>query len=295
MRCVFETCVSTIVPTLAVPAEGVVAMDTSAPEIEVQPSGSSSTLVHIVDVEPVLESMPPPPPPPAKRETVLGPPAPSVIPAAMPKSRKRPGANPDEAKKTRYTKDSEARPSSSKACGSGLVSRQHVKFVLSIEGMINECGSEVERLAKEFAESRERSSQLDGKLKGYRRRSFPQKAKGAKYSELRQLKRKVKSGEESTACVIEGAKEAVRIEFRTRMARIAYALDTLAVIHIRDLALAGLDGRMSEVQLFLGEMPPSPRAEEAKLLAHKAELADEEGDLDQILAVLNSECTLLPC
>ncbi|KAG2298795.1 hypothetical protein Bca52824_035267 [Brassica carinata] len=89
-------------------------MDTLAPEIEVQPSGSSSTPVHIVDVEPVLKSMPPHSP--AKRETVFGLPSPSRIPAAMPKSRKRPGANPNAAKKRRCTKDSEAGPSSSKAC-----------------------------------------------------------------------------------------------------------------------------------------------------------------------------------
>ena len=31
--------------------------------------------------------------------------------------------------------------------------------------MISECGSEVERLAKEFEESRENSSQIEGKLK----------------------------------------------------------------------------------------------------------------------------------
>ncbi|KAG2322866.1 hypothetical protein Bca52824_016079 [Brassica carinata] len=276
MRCVFETCVSTIVPTLAVPAEGVVAMDTSAPEIEVQPSGSSSTLVHIVDVEPVLESMPPPPPPPAKRETVLGPPAPSVIPAAIPKSRKRPGANPDEAKKTRYTKDSEARPSSSKACGSGLVSRQHVKFVLSIEGMISESRIRVERLAKEFA-SHEKVFTAAGSLKVIEGGSFPQSQEWGGIGGL----------------VSRRQRKLSRIEFGPDMARIA-SLDTW-LSFISGTWLWRPRRKDGEVQLFLGEMPPSPRAEEAKLLAHKAELADEEGDLDQILAVLNSECTLLPC
>ena len=95
-----------VVPTPAVAAEGVVTVDTLTPE---------------TDVEPVLELMPPPLP--AKRETVLGLPAPSAIPAVAPKSRKRPAANPDAAKKRRCTRDTEAGPS----CGSGLMSRQHSK------------------------------------------------------------------------------------------------------------------------------------------------------------------------
>ncbi|KAG2312277.1 hypothetical protein Bca52824_023834 [Brassica carinata] len=150
---------TSIVPTHAVVAEGVVVVDTLTPETEIHPTGSSSTPVHIADVEPVLQSMPPPLP--AKRVTVLGLPAPSAIPAVAPKSRKRPTANPDAAKKRRCTRDTEAGPS----CGSGLMSRQRSKFVPLIDEMINECGSEVERLAKELKESRERSSQLEGKLK----------------------------------------------------------------------------------------------------------------------------------
>ena len=40
-----------------------------------------------------------------------------------------------------------------------------LQFVLLIDGMISECGSEVKRLAKELEESGENSSQLEGKLK----------------------------------------------------------------------------------------------------------------------------------
>ncbi|KAF3564316.1 hypothetical protein DY000_02015846 [Brassica cretica] len=147
-----------------VPTGEVVVADASVPEVEFQPSGSSTTPVHVVDAEPIHESMPPPP---ANIVIVLGLPAPSVIPAAMPKSRKRPSANPDVAKKRRYTKDSEAAPLPAKASGSGLASRHRAKlyFVSLIDEMISECGSEFERLAKELAESRERSSQLEGKLK----------------------------------------------------------------------------------------------------------------------------------
>ena len=44
-------------------------------------------------------------------------------------------------------------------------------------------------------------------------------AKTVKSSELRRLRRKVKSGEGPTICAIEEAKEAVRTEFQTSLAR----------------------------------------------------------------------------
>ncbi|KAL0847142.1 hypothetical protein Bca101_020388 [Brassica carinata] len=109
----------------AVPAGGVVATDFSTPEVEVQPSGSSATPVHVVHAEPVHEPMPLSP---AKRETVLGLPTPSAIPAAMLKSRKRLCANLDVANKRRCTKDSEAGPLPGKASGSGLASRHRAKI-----------------------------------------------------------------------------------------------------------------------------------------------------------------------
>ena len=93
------------------------------------------------------------------------------------------------------------------------------QFVSLIEGVINECGSEVERLAKELAESQEWSTQLGGKLKviedahsaevsqfedrisdlerdlGKTASSLlkAKDAKKAKASELRRLQRKMKS------------------------------------------------------------------------------------------------------
>ncbi|KAF2605864.1 hypothetical protein F2Q68_00044030 [Brassica cretica] len=119
--------------------------------------------------------------------------------------------------------------------------------------MINELGSEVKRLAKELAESRERSSQLEGKWKviEYAHSLEAKEAKTAKSSELRRLKRKVKSGEGSTVCAIKEAK--------TRE---------------------------------VGEAPPSPRAEESTLSACRAELVDAERDFDLILAGSKSECNL---
>ncbi|KAF3571038.1 hypothetical protein F2Q69_00058915 [Brassica cretica] len=153
--------------------------------------------------------------------------------------------------------------------------------------MISECGSEVERLPKELEESREKSSQLKWELKviedahsleaarfesrigelerdlGKTASSFlkAKVAKTAKSSELRRLKRKVKSGAESSICAIREAKEAMRAEFQTHLATIADSLDSSAAIHVRDLALACVEGGTNEV----GEAPLSPQAEEATL------------------------------
>ncbi|KAF2547183.1 hypothetical protein F2Q70_00021582 [Brassica cretica] len=108
--------------------------------------------------------------------------------------------------------------------------------------MISKCGSEAERLVKELEESREKSPQLEGKLKviedahsleaarfeswiGELERDLgktassllkAKEAKTAKSSELRRLKRKIKSGEESSVSAIGEAKEAMRAESRGR-------------------------------------------------------------------------------
>ncbi|KAF2607831.1 hypothetical protein F2Q68_00044245 [Brassica cretica] len=183
--------------------------------------------------------------------------------------------------------------------------------------MISECGLEVERLAKEFEESREKSPQLEGKLKviedahsleeaqfesriGELERDLGKtassllkvkEAKASKSSELRRLKRKVKSGEGSLVCAIGEAKEAMRAEFQARLARIVDSLASLMTIHVRDLALAGVEGGTNAV----GEAPLFPRPEGATLPIRRVELVDAEGDFDQILAGLKSECILPSC
>ncbi|KAF3513464.1 hypothetical protein F2Q69_00006278 [Brassica cretica] len=148
--------------------------------------------------------------------------------------------------------------------------------------MISECGSEVEHLAEEVEESREKSSQLEGKLKviedahsleaarfesriGELERDLGKTAKATKSSELRWLKRK------------------------TRLARIADSLDSLAAIHVGDLALADVEGGMNEV----GEAHISPQAEEATLPFHRVELVDAEGEFDLFVVGLKSKCILL--
>nr|VDD24351.1 unnamed protein product [Brassica oleracea] len=178
--------------------------------------------------------------------------------------------------------------------------------------MISECGSEVEHFAKELEESREKSSQLEGKLKvikdahsleaarfqariGELERDLGKTAssllkakegKTAKSSELRWLKRKIKSGEESSVGAIG---EAMHAEFQIRLSRIADSLDYLAAVHVRDLALGGVEGGTNEV----GHSPQSQRAKEAALPVRRAELVEAEGDFDLILVGLKSECVLL--
>ncbi|KAG2270565.1 hypothetical protein Bca52824_065120 [Brassica carinata] len=93
-----------------------VVKDVSAPEVEVQPSVSSTTLVRVVYAEPAPESMPPL----AKRSIVVGLPAPSNTPTGLPKSRKRPSANPYAAKKR---KCADAGPLPTKASSLGSASR----------------------------------------------------------------------------------------------------------------------------------------------------------------------------
>ncbi|KAJ4901801.1 Uncharacterized protein Rs2_15752 [Raphanus sativus] len=63
----------------------------------------------------------------------------------------------------------------------------------------------------------------------------------------------------------------------------------------KDLALAGIEGSLSEFQLLKGEEVPTLDSEEARLLSRKEELMASEGDFDSILAGVKSECTLAPC
>ncbi|KAF3611919.1 hypothetical protein DY000_02047547 [Brassica cretica] len=214
-------------------------MDVSAPEIKIQRSGSSTTPVRVVDTEPAHELMPPPS---AKREIVLGLPAPSglrLLRRRVARGRALTRTRPREREVLKLV-----------LC----LPRRLVRFVSLIDGMISECGSEVELLAKELEESREKLSQLEGI--GELERDLgktvssllkAKEAKASKSLELRRLKHKVKSGEGSSDCTIGEAKEVMRAEFQTRLARIPDSLNSLAAIHIRDLALARVEGGMNEV------------------------------------------------
>jgi len=83
------------------------------------------------------------------------------------------------------------------------------------------------------------------------------KAKKTKSSEVRRLQRQIESGEGSMNRGIEKAKDAFRVEFQTRLAKIFGFLGSLECIRSRDLALATIDGGMAVVQELQGETPLS--------------------------------------
>lgn len=94
------------------------------PEVELQPSGSSTTPATVDDIEPVHESMPPPT---ANRVIVLALPALGAISAAKPKGRKRPCTDSDVAKKRRCAKEPWAGSLPAKGSSSVSTSRQRAK------------------------------------------------------------------------------------------------------------------------------------------------------------------------
>ncbi|KAF3535406.1 hypothetical protein F2Q69_00022406 [Brassica cretica] len=258
----------------AVPAgEAVVKnMLASDAKVKVQTSGSSMTPVRVVEGEPAPESMPPP----AKRSIVVGLSAPSAAPAVMPKSRKRPSANLDAAKKRKCV---EAGPLPTRASGSGLASRHRAKVIEDAHFL------EAARFESQIGEL-ERDL---GKTPSYLLEA--KEAKTAKSSDLRRLKCKIKSGEESSVSAIGEAKEAMHAKFQIRLLRISGFLDSLAAVYVRDFALAGVEGGTNEV----GEAPQSPRVEGAMLPVRRGELVGAEGDFDLILADLKSEYVLPSC
>ncbi|KAF2556138.1 hypothetical protein F2Q68_00015241 [Brassica cretica] len=230
-------------------------------EVTDQPSGSSTTLAPIVEPELTSGLMPPPT---AKREIFLGQCARSAAPLVPLKGRKRSSANPYAAKK-----------------------RQCVKgFISLIDGMIKDYGSEVERLTKELAESQDKLPQLEAKLKVI---------EDSHSLEISQFETQIGEFEQDlgmTASLLLKAKKAKKTN---RLARIAHSLDSLMVVRDRDLELATIEGRMSEVQLFQGDEALSLQAQEVRLSAHNGALVAIEGDFDLIFAGLKSECVLQPC
>ncbi|KAL0723166.1 hypothetical protein Bca4012_037765 [Brassica carinata] len=62
----------------------------------------------------------------------------------------------------------------------------------------------------------------------------------------------------------------------------------------RDLALAGIEGSLRELELLRGNEAPSLDSEEARLSSYKGEWATSEGDFDSIHAGLQAECSLAP-
>ena len=82
-------------------------------------------------------------------------------------------------------------------------------------------------------------------------------ARKANSSEVRRLQRRIESGEGSTNRGVEEAKDALHVEFQTRLAKISDFLASLECICSRDLALATVDCGMDVVQDLRGETPSS--------------------------------------
>ncbi|KAF3487151.1 hypothetical protein F2Q69_00052920 [Brassica cretica] len=222
------------------------------------------------------------PPPPTRRGIVLALRAPSATPDAPLKGRKR-----------RCTRGNNGE--SYQQGGSSLASGHRTKFVSLIDELFSECGSEAERLSKELSESQEKSCQLEAKLMdiedthsaevsrleaqiGGLERDLgktassllkEKQARKAKSSEVRRLQKQIQSEGGSKSRDAEMVADVLRAEFQARLAKIAVFLDSLVTVHDRDLALANVDGSISEAQLFKNEDILSPLDEEARLLVRK--------------------------
>ncbi|KAF2550913.1 hypothetical protein F2Q68_00034609 [Brassica cretica] len=268
-------------------------------------AGSSTTPIHVEDKERAADSMPPPP---ARKEIVLALRAPSAVPVAQPKSRKRKLAKSGTGE-------------SSQPGGPSLASGLHGKFMSLIDGMISECGSETIRLAGELVELQGRWSETETMLTavkdshsakvsklevaiGELERDLgktassllkEKKAMKAKSSEVRRLQRQIEGDAGLASCGIQEATDALRSEFRARLAKISASLGSIKCIRSMDLALATIESGMAVVRSFQSEAPPTLEAEEARLSDCKGDMAAVYGDSDLILADLKSACFLLTC
>ncbi|KAF2578276.1 hypothetical protein F2Q68_00005501 [Brassica cretica] len=143
------------------------------PDASALPAGSSTTPILVEDKERAADSMPPPP---VRKEIVLELCAPSVVPVAQPKGRKR-----------KFTKGGDGE--SSQHGDSSIASGLRGKFMSLIDGMISECGSETSCLAEELLE-------LQGELERDLEKTASsllkeKKARKAKSSEVRRLQRQI--------------------------------------------------------------------------------------------------------
>ncbi|WZZ64818.1 hypothetical protein YC2023_076188 [Brassica napus] len=272
-------------------------------EVSDQPSGSSTTLVPAPKEEKTTELMPPPL---DRKEIVLGLPASSAAP--LPKVvrglalRSRPSKRGDVPL---------ARKGNPQDLCRNIVPRF---FVSLIDGMLSDCGSEIERSTRGLAESREALKQTEAALKSTeaaRAAELSQlevrvsdlerdlgksasalfklkKEKKSKASEVHRLQREIQNREESRTVIS-------RDDFHARLTRMAVLFDSLMAVREKDLALASVEGSLNEIHLLEGDIAPTLDSEEARLLSRKEELKASDGDFDSILSQLQFECTLTPC
>ena len=302
------------------------------PDASALPAGSSTTPILVEDKERAADSMPPPP---ARKEIVLALRAPSVVPVAQPKGRKRKFTKGGDGESSQQGGSSIASGLRGKVCRSlnlliviYFSKRQKIpnfllvsQFMSLIDGMISECGSETSRLAGELLELQGRWSETEAMLTavkdshsvkvsklevaiGELERDLgktassllkEKKARKAKSSEVRRLQRQIEGDAGLASRRIREATDALRSEFQARLAKISAFLGSLECIRNRDLALATIEGGMAVVQSFQSETPPTLEAEEARLSGCKGDLAVVDGDFDLILADLKSACFLPTC
>nr|VDD03862.1 unnamed protein product [Brassica oleracea] len=318
--------------------EGVTPRDTGIlagsviPDASALPAGSSTTLILVEDKERAADSMPPPP---ARKEIVLALRAPSVVPVAQPKGRKRKYTKGGDGESSQQGDLSIASGLRGKVCRSLTLlivtyfsERQQIpnflpisQFMSLIDGMISECGSETSHLTEELLELQGRWSETEAMLTavkdshsvkvsklevaiGELERDLgkmvssllkEKKSRKAKSSEVRRLQRQIEGDAELASRGIREAKDALCSEFQGHLAKISAFLGSLEYIRNRDLALATIEGGMAVVQSFQSETPPSLEAEEARLSGCKGDLAVVDGDFDLILADLKSACFLPTC
>ncbi|KAG5410951.1 hypothetical protein IGI04_007270 [Brassica rapa subsp. trilocularis] len=270
-------------------------MGSGVPDASALPAGLSMTPILVEDKERAADSMPPPP---ARKEIVLALRAPSSVPFAQPKGRKR-----------KFTKGGDRE--SSQQGGSSIASGLRGKFMSLIDGMISECGSETSRLAGELSEFQGRWSETEAMLTAVKDSHSAKvsklevaigelekdlgktvssllkekKAGKAKSSEVRRLQHQIEGDAGLAIRGIREATDALRYEFQARLAKISAFLGSLECIWSRDLALATIEGRMAVVQS--GRRGPTVQLQ--------GRFAVVDGDFNLILADLKSACFLPTC
>ncbi|WZY99824.1 hypothetical protein YC2023_072153 [Brassica napus] len=146
-----------------------------APIPQALPAGSSTTPILVEDKEKAADSIPPPP---ARKEIILALRAPSAVPVAQPKSRKRKLAKSGDGETSQQGGLSLASGLRGKVClllefsiilcafflGLSLKNFHRSQFISLIDGMISECGSDTSRLSGELVELQGRWSETETML-----------------------------------------------------------------------------------------------------------------------------------
>ncbi|KAF3554244.1 hypothetical protein F2Q69_00013699 [Brassica cretica] len=204
------------------------------------------------------------PPPPARKEVVLALRAPSVVPVAQPKGRKRKFTKGGDGESSQEGGSSIASGLRGKVCrslnlliviyfskGQKIPNFLLVSQVMSmIDGMISECGSETSRLAGELLELQGRWSETEAMLTAVKDSHSVKVLK----LEVRRLQRQI---EGDAGLAIRGIREATDVlcsEFQARLAKNSAFLGSLECIRNRDLVLATIEGGVAVVQSFQTDM-----------------------------------------